>query len=153
MSGKLAAQEEESLGKEIFAAYRVELRRQRCDGYALNHKWPEMIAWLEARAERKAHELAVADASSPRQTIEQNVSVDISLAVSQAFDVIDGCGLSDADANEGKALLADAQNERDPERRSAKIVRAVEWAADKGPKLVDAVMKVGGALAQLPPLG
>lgn len=88
--------------------------------------------------------------TSVTQSVEQLVSVDVRVEISQAFQQIDDSGLSPENAAALKAMLAESQNAPDAETRAGKFVKAVEFVADKGPKIVDTVMKAGGAISQLP---
>lgn len=105
---------------------------------------------IVALQERRTHELELARLSSRNISLQaeanNEVHVNVNVTISQVFDAIDALGLPDNESTLAKGLVADAQNERDPEKRGAKALKIAKWAVENG---VEALKAISPILPQL----
>lgn len=111
VAGKLSQQEQESLKRELYAAYRRYPETMHI-AQATDKGWPEVRAALGSYRDKNEHELAVANAGgvSVSATANASASSDVSIALTNAMRAVEESKLTPEQVGEIQQLILDTKN-------------------------------------------
>lgn len=135
--GELSGEEMDMLVEECSGLSNIPIFGREIAQKAASRNWSALLGSLAPVLQVQG------DAPSVNVNSVNTNTNTVSLSIGDALAAIDRAPMDDAARNEGKALIANAQNESDKAKRGDKIMKAVAWAADKG---------IDVAISVIPPL-
>lgn len=154
IEGKLDTQEQESLKKEIFAAY-----RKNPDTYgiaqATEKGFPETRAALRAYKDKMGHELAVANAQAGSISVSAsaNATTDVSIALSNAMRAVEDSKLTPEQVDELQQLMLETKRDarKGPTAFATKAAELLRKAGEYTAPLAEIIAIIQAAAPLIPP--